>query len=234
MINVEKETKHEYDPFADKKPDKSFIKSIHNHYMTNVAPWFKSIKIVLLIVIAIVVFDMISQIKHIAKETNNKMVQEEKLRIIASGIQLIGILLWPIIWDVIIGYHVFFENPFVIFGFIWPMVMTLIDLSVSSKPFFRQQAQGIFGFGDIKSDTLALVTIIFAIGSLLLARPNIPVRKEHINMLFYGLLISIAFIIPVPAVNKTSSAGFGIEISQRTFFNFAMGFVITSILMLLI
>jgi hypothetical protein len=155
-------------------------------------------------------------------------VKREKMRIIASGVSAAGILLWPVIWDTVAGYSLLVHHPLTIFGFLWPMVMAMIDLGYSSSARSAVAAERVFGIGQLSSDANTLVGVAFAVGSLLASQSN-AVADATVPLLMYALILLIAFIIPTPSLDPNDYAGFLAGAVQRMFFNYAMGFVITGV-----
>jgi hypothetical protein len=177
--------------------------------------------------VAILIY-AIQQFNSISGDSDPE-VTREKMRLIGATVSATGILAWPVIFDTLIGYSVITHHPLLLFGFLWPMVMNMIDLSSASSSNSAVDSEQVYGIGEIAADSNTLVGIAFAVGSFLSSQTNSKLVNATIPLLMYALLLLIAFIVPTPSLDPNSYSGFTIGTLQRTFFNYAMGFVIMGI-----
>lgn len=159
---------------------------------------------------------------------SNPEVMNEKMKILGSTVSLIGVLLWPVVWNYLVGYSVIVHRPLTLFGFLWPMVINILDLiSINGRD--SSETKKVFGMGSITADANTLVGVAFAIGSLLSSQSDTKLANATIPLIMYSLLLMIAFIVPTPSLDPNSYEGFTTGGIQRVFFNYAMGLVITGI-----
>ncbi|AGO83807.1 hypothetical protein psal_cds_251 [Pandoravirus salinus] len=156
-------------------------------------------------------------------------IRREKMRLLGAGVSTVGVLLWPVMWDALAGYAIVAHHPLTLFGFAWPIIMSMLDLSYLAADKNSVQAQRVFGLGEVSSDANTLVGVAFAVGSLLVSQGNTRLADATIPLLMYALLLLIAFIVPIPTLDPDDYSGFITGAIQRTFFNYAMGFVIAGI-----
>ncbi|AVK76880.1 hypothetical protein pmac_cds_192 [Pandoravirus macleodensis] len=156
-------------------------------------------------------------------------IRREKMRLLGAGVSTVGVLVWPVLWDALAGYAIVAHHPLTLFGFAWPILMSMLDLSYLAANKNSIQAQRVFGLGEISSDANTLVGVAFAVGSLLVSQGNTRLADATIPLLMYALLLLIAFIVPIPTLDPDDYSGFATGAIQRTFFNYAMGFVIAGI-----
>nr|UDO47825.1 hypothetical protein [Pandoravirus massiliensis] len=156
-------------------------------------------------------------------------IRREKMRLLGAGVSTVGVLVWPVLWDALAGYAIVAHHPLTLFGFAWPILMSMLDLSYLAANKNSLQAQRVFGLGEISSDANTLVGVAFAVGSLLVSQGNTRLADATIPLLMYALLLLIAFIVPIPTLDPDDYSGFATGAIQRTFFNYAMGFVIAGI-----
>lgn len=156
-------------------------------------------------------------------------IRREKMRLLGAGVSTVGVLLWPVLWDALAGYAIVAHHPLTLFGFAWPIIMSMLDLSYLAADKNSVQAQRVFGLGEVSSDANTLVGVAFAVGSLLVSQGNTRLADATIPLLMYALLLLIAFIVPIPTLDPDDYSGFATGAIQRTFFNYAMGFVIAGI-----
>lgn len=154
-----------------------------------------------------------------------------RFKILNTTVSLMGLLMWPVVWDLTMGYDLLFRSPLAIAGFLWPMIINLIQM-VSTR------AQGKSKSMTVYKDASVIISIGFAIGTLLISQIG---RKDLSSVegqkvlpaLLYSLLLSIAFVVPIAHIEPNYTSSVAIKSSQRTFLNYSVGFVITGILMYL-
>jgi hypothetical protein len=163
------------------------------------------------------------------KGSNEK--QDEHMRLIYNGVLASSVLMWPIVFDLTIGLRQLFENPKLIIGFFWPILISMTELNYVScfnttTTGKSNKASAMFQQSDLNADTGAIISAAFAMGSLLLgSRKNTTVNY----IIMYALLFCVAFVVPtlqLPADTKESIMWRAI---QKVFLNYAIGFTIAGI-----
>jgi hypothetical protein len=190
--------------------------------------WYKALNMTLAGVGLIIGIYSVRELSNISGDEDPE-IKREKMRILGASVSTIGILLWPVAWDLLVGYTLISYQPLILFGFAWPMVMSLLDLVYSSNAKTASQAKQVFGIGEITSDANTLVGIAFAVGSLLGSQGNKQLSTATIPLLLIALFLLIAFIVPTPSLDPNDYSGYTVGAIQRTFFNYAMGMVVTGI-----
>ena len=153
-------------------------------------------------------------------------LNDERLRIVGAAISAVGILAWPVLWDAIIGYALLTNAPFTLLGFIWPILLNGIDLALSANSRVAVSAQKIFGLSSISADTSTILSLTFSVGLLLTSLSNSKAAAASVPVLFYGLILLAAFILPVPALDPTTVGGFTVSSLQRVAINYTLGIII--------
>lgn len=173
-----------------------------------------------------------------------------------STINYVGLLLWPIVWDVTIGYELMYHFPFTFLGFLWPMVLIFLDIyfmdidddddnAGGSKSGATTPSSGkddapkvdnplllIHGndsHRNIQMDATAVITIAFAMGALLLSNSDPNIAAISSPMIMFALLFTIAFVIPSTDMRMEASSKKSFDAIQRIFLQYAIGFVIAGI-----
>jgi hypothetical protein len=162
------------------------------------------------------------------EDDQDPSTRREKMRLIGASVTMMGVAAWPVAWDALVGYSIMSHHPLTIFGFVWPIAISLIDLNYASSAQNAVQAEKVFGIGEISSDAATLVGVAFAIGSLLTSQGNKPLADATVPLLMYALMLLIAFIVPTPSLDPNDYPGFAVGAAQRLLFNMAMGLVITA------
>lgn len=184
-------------------------------------------------VIVVIMADTVWQIGEMnssEKKTISPEVRKEQLRMLSVGITSSFSAAWPIVWQHLVGWDVLAHNPVTLFGFLWPLVMSMIDVSYTSHSASTIDPSRFYGLnGQVTADANTLLGVSFAVGSLLISQVRSGISEATIPLLMYALLLLIAFIVPTPSLDPQGFAGFAVATVQRNFFNWAMGFVITGI-----
>jgi hypothetical protein len=189
--------------------------------------WFKAVRVVLISAAVIATLYAIKEFDSIVDDADPE-VKREKMRIISSSVTAVGAFLWPVLWDILAGMSVVSHHPLTMFGFLWPMVVGLLDLTYVRSAKNAVQAEKVFGIGELSTDANTLVGVAFAVGSLLSSQST-AVADATVPLLMYALLLLIAFIVPTPSLDPNDYSGFLAGTVQRMFFNYAMGFVVAGI-----
>lgn len=165
------------------------------------------------------------------KSANNGLIREdEEIRLSQNAMLTVGFVIWPPIWDAIIGYDKLIENPRMIAGFMWPLVLCLFDMQYVKDFRSGSSADKIssaeFDQKNLSSDTQAIISVAFAMGSLYFSSSK-NANTTHLIML--ALVFCLAIVLPnlqAPAESKESVLW---RSAQRIGLNFAVGFSISGI-----
>ena len=91
------------------------------------------------VAILFVLVDSLSMLQLQRGPRAHKALDNEIMRIYLTGSLMVGVLFWPILWNVALGKgHMnggarLLGSPKLLLGFAWPMVMLLGDLHYASK-----------------------------------------------------------------------------------------------------
>ena len=125
------------------------------------------------------------------------------------------------------------EQPKLLLGLVWPIVMIVVDMQYVRK---RTQDASFFEslhrIGYLQTDANTIITAAFAMGTLITSMRNQP-GKQHgqgIRIVMYALLLCVAFVIPTSDDPVTSRAALIIRSAQKVCLNYAIGFVIAGIM----
>lgn len=162
-------------------------------------------------------------------------VDNEIMRIYLTGSLMVGVLFWPILWNVALGKgHLnggarLLGAPKLLLGFAWPLVMLIGDLNYASKklkdPTFFEALNRL---GYLQTDANTIITAAFAIGTLLVTLKKSR-KAQGVNVVMYALLLCVAFVIPSSEAPATSRTSIIIRTCQKVCLNYAIGFIISGI-----
>ena len=196
--------------------------------ISEVAPWTS------LGLMAWVLLDTNTQLRvhHKAEQLN-----DEVMRYYVNAVLTIGLLLWPLVWDVAVGTETMSglqrlaSTPKLFLALLWPLVMVLVDLQ-----YVRDRSQDALFFeslhriGYLQSDANTIITAAFAMGTLITSMHK-QSKGEGVRVVMYALLLCVAFVIPTSDVPVTSRAALIIRSGQKVCLNYAIGFVIAGIML---
>lgn len=156
--------------------------------------------------------------------------EEEETRLVFNAVLTVGVLWWPIVWDATIGLHRLIEEPRLLLGFIWVPVLTMLELQYvsqfSAATGKAGRASALFQHSDLNSDTSAIISAAFAMGSLLYSSSK-NYTATHIIM--YALVFCLAFVVPTLQVPPETKAAVMWRSVQKLILNYAIGFIISGI-----
>ena len=154
----------------------------------------------------------------------------DKVKILNAGVTLAGTLAWPVVWDCTVGYSELVRKPWMVSGFLWPMVMNMMQLFTSTtRPCTTSHDVRIPFIAAPYGDAAMLISTIFAMGTLL----SMSQKGEHPEVLktylMYSLLLCIAFIVPTAHFNPGYATSAAVRSGQRVLLNYSIGYVISAV-----
>ena len=102
------------------------------------------------------------------------------LMVTQNIVDYVGLLIWPVIWDLTIGYGLITHYPFAFVGFVWPMALIFFDMFFSRErmdPLIQNESHSTV-VGNVQLDATAVITVSFAMGALLLSSDKTESRSQ--------------------------------------------------------
>jgi hypothetical protein len=156
--------------------------------------------------------------------------QDEEMRLIFNAVLAGSVIAWPLVFDATIGLDKLIEKPKLLFGFLWPIMLGLVELNYVSR--FSTDtgklgaASALFQHADLSKDTSAIISAAFAMGSLLIgSRRNTAVNY----IIMYALLFCVAFLVPTLQIPPGTREAIMWRSVQKVVLNYAIGFTISGI-----
>jgi hypothetical protein len=141
---------------------------------------------------------------------------------VGTGLFAASGLLWPIMFDWLIGYQELIENPKIAFGFMLPLILTVQNLQGSDIENFDRQADSR------QSEAQALISAVFSIGILNLDQ---SLREEGIGYIMLAILLCVAVVIPRGLMRpRNPQQKYFVQAYQRAGLNYAVGFLLIGLL----
>lgn len=159
-------------------------------------------------------------------------MRQEKTRILSSGITAAMLIFWPILFGLVVGWHVVAKNPIVIVGFIWAAVILVWDIYTScAHPETGSDAQK--RVADTKTNANIIVGAAWAVGALL-AVINTQGRTQPARgarILLMALVMCIAFVIPIILdIDPRTLMARSVRAAQRSVLQYSIGLFVAGII----
>lgn len=144
-----------------------------------------------------------------------------------------GVLFWPVLFDIVVGYDVLMKHPYAFLGFLWPLMMGLIDMRASADRTLLDvtDKHGNVRIGTFRADVGVIVTTAFAMGSLMSSKSDVGSARLASPLIMFALVLCLAFVLP--AGDAADGASFRhtvtVQSVQKVALNYAVGFVLTGI-----
>lgn len=147
---------------------------------------------------------------------------------ISNGVLASGILVWPVLFDLAVGYDQIVENPLLALGLVGPMVLSAMQL-LSTRP---DNDEAVNPSPDTRrSEAGIIISAALSIGLLLLNSQNREAIADGMRLLVVAVLLSLLVVVPTTSLSHRPSGSHAVVAStQRTSLNFALGFLLTGVL----
>lgn len=144
----------------------------------------------------------------------------------AATSYVVGALLWPFVWYMLVGPVMIKTAPLTVVGFVWPIVILTLDLMwVTKQPLEPDDTKKTsFTF-----DGNAISSLSFALGGILLSQVGKTFAASASPMLSACIFLVIAFVIPSPGVHSRTGVGAIILAVKKIAMAFCVGLLISSI-----
>ena len=157
--------------------------------------------------------------------------QEEDMRYIFNAITAIGILAWPIVFDMTVGLNKLMMEPRLLVGFAWPIGVSLTELQyvcqLSAATGQKGRAIALFQHSNLNTDIGSIIAIAIAMGRLLLGKSkNFPLVSQ---MVMYAMVFCIAFVVPTLQVPPETKEAVMWRSMQKVMLTYAIGFTVSGI-----
>lgn len=157
-----------------------------------------------------------------------------------KSVLLTGILLWPVIWDWVVGYDSLVSYPYLYIALLWPIVLLFFQMYDSTHDYMEDvenvRIQRMNLIKGIQGDSGTIISIAFAMGTIFIVMSRLceeRVSQKSVRIIIVALLICISLIVPTThyADNSQKYSVF-VRHSQRVFVNYAIGFIMASLLIM--
>jgi hypothetical protein len=179
--------------------------------------------------------DILPTLSHFLKQRRDDDM------LIYFNVLVIGTLLWTGIWCAVIGFDTIRVCPWILIGLIWPIaigIFQLYDIYYDRcEDTQDHQQQRTHLIGGIHVDTSTIISFSFASATLFWAIGNIGDKKNLLpaaRIIMVSLLLCIGLVVPTQHfVDNNQRYATYVRVSQRVIINYAMGFLMTALIVVL-
>ena len=174
-----------------------------------------------------------------ALQIKDRRYDGNRLRIVLNGVFAVGILLWPLLFDVVVGFDKLdmasgTASVLVAVGFLWPVVLIMVDmLHVCRRKKYADAHESRSREDELRGNANILIGGAWALGALLSvvkgSTGDYPQSREGAKIILVALLLCIGFVIPTASNPARSYESNMIRSGQKTMLNFAIGLFISGI-----
>ena len=179
------------------------------------------------------------------KKVKDDRLDRYRMHIYTSGIYCVGALLWPLcFYFLAIRSYETLQDPYVVFGFAWPIALILMDTVFARNRIRRSEVEEESRANELRGSGGMLIGAAWAVGALLaiVATRAAPRGLKQVvgaggegwsskaaGMVLASLLMCIAFLIPVPENSARSYFNINYRAAQKVFLNWAVGLFVVGI-----
>lgn len=156
----------------------------------------------------------------------NHMPPDYKRRIVACGTYSCCMLLWPLLYNCLVGTRLLMTNQMLWFAFVWPLVI----LSINASNSYRSRPSRMHAKPSTQMDVNAIAGFCFAVGGLISSQMGKEVAISTSSIFSTAFLMCLAFIMPTPEVHNDDVFSVVVETFQQSFLHMAIGLLIAGIL----
>ena len=180
------------------------------------------------------------------KNIKDDRLDRYRMHIYTSAIYCVGGLLWPVcFYFLAIRSYETLQDPYVVFGFAWPIALILMDVVFARNRSRRSEVEEESRANELRGSGSMLIGAAWAVGALLaiVASTGAPGFKHGVGvggggegwsskaagMVLAALLMCIAFLIPAPENAARSYFNITYRAGQKVFLNWAVGLFVVGI-----
>lgn len=161
--------------------------------------------------------------------------------VIQRSVLFSGIFLYPVFWDLIIGYDILMENKALVFAFVYPMLVTFYQI-IDDKYDQEEDMSDVLGRHSrkilgIQGESTTIISTAFAMGGLFMILPTLTKDSNVIRnasyMVVIALLICVSLMLPTANyVVNSQRYTYIVRNIQRVCLNYALGLIIASLIII--
>ena len=148
-----------------------------------------------------------------------------KAKLSIVSIYSMGIVLWPILWSTLLKENSNINVSYV--SLVWPIIILLIELYLTKYHTFEQYINRSKSV--LSLDANVICSLTFALSGILGAQKD-PTCK---NMLIYGVLGCVAFVLPTPETPSETIESIIIQHIQKVILTYSTALLLAGSMLLM-
>ena len=137
------------------------------------------------------------------------------------------LVLWPLLFDCLVGMSLLRRVPMLWFSLLWPFALISLNIGNAS----RARDTKVHNRGHVQLDVNAIAGFCFAIGGLVSSQMGKHVGITTNSIFTTAFLLCIAFIMPSPEVPDDVVLSVVVETTQQSFLHFAIALLISGVVL---
>jgi hypothetical protein len=163
-----------------------------------------------------------------SKRTSND--DKHKMRHFSNTAYYVAILLWPVVFDGIVGYEALRNDWKIWFGFLWPIFLLGLHLQHMGEQNRHTAPEAQHRHNELKSNANALIASAWGMGALLAVVMKTEGQSSNgARIMMISLLMCIAFLLPSTAFATSTYPAQISRTVQNSVLNMAIGLFISGI-----
>lgn len=170
------------------------------------------------------------------QKTPNQHTDRESMQTVTNVVNVSAMILWPILYYMVLQNWAF-KYPVMSIGFVWPLVLILIQLWSSRKRDRERNGESQLRHNQLRNTAAALVSGALGVGVLLAAinsnsdlKTSVATKKGSM-IIMLSLLIVIALILPSNYFRPESYEAHIIRAVQGSSTHIAIGLFIVGVIL---
>jgi hypothetical protein len=160
-----------------------------------------------------------------------------------QGTLCAGMLLWPVVWDMLIGYDSLTQQPILLLAFLWPILVSLYQIMDrhhdEDEDLSNSDQRRRFNIMGVQGDASTLISIAFAMGGIFMVMPHISQNKNMIRNAAYIVVVALLFCIALilPTTNNVINSQRYTHLFrniQRVAINYSLGLIMAALLIVVL
>ena len=146
-------------------------------------------------------------------------------RVYITSTYTLALMMWPAVFDCLVGFKLARRLPLVNVGLIWPFLFLTLNIAQARNSRDRK----LHPRGSLQMDVGSISGFSFAIGSLISSQMGKHAGIVTSPIFTFAFLLCLGFVLPTPDIPEDFNLTFVIEAMQQSFLHFAIALLISGL-----
>lgn len=155
---------------------------------------------------------------------------QEKGQTVATGVSTVALLLWPLVFNALVGFNTLKTSPVLLIAYLWTVALIAWEILTSNRD-WETPEEADQRSSSTKMNANVLIGAAWAVGSLLTVVSRSSKQSEHgARILLVALVLCVAFVIPMMVdIDLRSPVAKTMRGLQRTALQYSVGLFVAGI-----